>query len=728
MNGNKIRATAFRLIGVSALALAASMPGIAQEQDEDTARLGTITVTAERRAESIQSVPIAVTALDAAALDARQIAEVQSLKSIVPNIVIEDAPGSGTSVKLFLRGVGTDNPVFSGDGAVGVYIDDVFIARALGANFDLYDVDRVEVLRGPQGTLYGRNSSGGALKIQTADPVMNETLVKAEVAAGNIGQIEAKAAFNLPVVEDKLAARVSLFSSSHDPIQENILDGSGAFDKSTQGGRAKLLWTASPDVRVVLAADFVRERSLPGEGVSFRDEDLNFDGIVDYSYDGSLYTYYSGLSNPYQSVDNSGLTAHVDWDLSGGMKFTSISAYRELDFGVRADSDGTVAARFEPNQRLENQTFSQEFNLSGGGDRFNWLGGLYYFQEQNDFLWDLTVFGNLGSPQNFQLFDQSTEAWAVFGQATFDVTDKLSVTGGLRYTEETKDFHADGFDKTGPAVAEGGTPTGTPAFTFDDSKDFGNTSYRASADYAFTENILGYVSYSTGYRSGGFNGGARTLAQVAAPPFDDETVDTAEIGMKSDWANGRLRFNATYFSSDFKNLQEASLQGGGFATLNSDAEISGFEIEASALLTDDFRVGFQGGTLDSEIKQNGNRAKYTPEFAYSVTADYNRSLANGGEFFASASAAHEDTYFPGIDNDPVREVPAHTIVDARIGYKLPGGQWEVELAGKNLFEEEYPTHSFNINLPPPPAGPGRLTTIMYPNRPRMVVLRVRVKM
>src|SRR5690606_12664843 len=110
----------------------------------------------------------------------------------------------------------------------------------------------------------------------------------------------------------------------------------------------------------------------------------------------------------------------------GGMKFTSISAYRELDFGVRADSDGTVAARFEPNQRLENQTFSQEFNLSGNGDRFNWLGGLYYFQEQNDFLWDLTVFGNLGSPQNFQLFDQSTEAWAVFGQATFDVTDKLS--------------------------------------------------------------------------------------------------------------------------------------------------------------------------------------------------------------------------------------------------------------------------------------------------------------
>jgi len=728
MNGIKIGTAACKLIGVSALALAAASPSIAQEQDDNTARLGTITVTAERRAESIQSVPIAVTALDAAALEARQIENVQSLKSIVPNIVIEDAPGSGSSVKLFLRGVGTDNPVFSGDGAVGVYIDDVFIARTIGANFDMYDVERVEVLRGPQGTLYGRNSSGGALKLQTANPVMNETLTKGELAAGNIGQIEAKAAFNLPVIEDKLAARVSLFSSSHDPLQTNIIDGSGAFDKNIQGGRAKLLWAAAPNVDVVIATDFIRERALGGSGVSFSDEDLNFDGIVDYPYDGNLYTFYSGLENRYESVDNSGLTAHVDWDLANGMKFTSISAYRELQFDKRADSDGTIATRFEAHQRLDNQTFSQEFNLSGEGDRFNWLGGLYYFQEQNDFLWDLTVFGNLGAPQNFQLFDQSTEAWAVFGQATFDVTDKLSLTGGLRYTEETKDFHADGYDKTGPDVSQGGTPTGTLAWTFGDSKDFDNTSYRASADYAFTDNILGYISYSTGYRSGGFNGGARSLAQVSAAPFEDETVDTAEIGVKSDWANGRLRFNATYFSSDFKNLQEAALQGGGFSTANSDAEISGLELEASALVTDNFRIGFQGGTMDSKIKQSGNRAKYTPELAYSVTADYNLSLANGGEFFASGSASYEDSYFPGVANDPVREVPEHTIVDARMGYKLPGDQWEVELAAKNLFEEEYPTHSFNISLPPPPAGPGRLTTIMYPNHPRMVVLRVRLKM
>ncbi|MCA8901796.1 MAG: TonB-dependent receptor, partial [Hyphomonas sp.] len=687
MNGIKIGSAKCKLIGVSALALAAALPGIAQEQDDDTARLGTITVTAERKAESIQDVPVAVTALDGAGLDARQIAEVQSLRTIVPNIVIEDVPGGGSSVKLFLRGVGTDNPVFSGDGAVGVYIDDVFIARAIGANFDLYDVDRVEVLRGPQGTLYGRNSSGGALKIQTADPVMNETSIKGELAAGNLGQIEAKAAFNLPVVQDKLAARVSLFSSSHDPLQENIIDGSGAFDKNIQGGRAKLLWSAAPNVDVLLAADFVRERSLPGAAVSFRDEDLNFDGIVDYPFNGDLYDFYSAIDNPSQSVDNSGLSAHVNWVLANGMNFTSISAYRELDFGVRGDSDGTVVARFEPNQRLANQTFSQEFNLSGESDRFNWLGGLYYFQEQNDFLWDLTVFGNLGAPQNFQLFDQSTEAWAVFAQATFDLTEKLSLTGGLRYTEETKDFHADGYDKTGPDVSQGGTPTGTLAWTFDDSKDFDNTSYRVSADYAFTDNILGYVSYSTGYRSGGFNGGARSLAQVSAAPFEDETVDTSEIGVKSDWANGRLRFNATYFSSDFKNLQEAALQGGGFSTVNSDAEISGLEIEASALVTENFRIGFQGGTLDSEIKQNGNRAKYTPELSYSLTADYNRPLANGGEFFASGSASYEDDYYQGVDNDPVRIIPEHTVVDARVGYKLPGDQWEIELAAKNLFDE-----------------------------------------
>lgn len=722
------RLRGMQFLGVSTAALAFAIPAVGQEGDDQQARLGTVTVTAERRAETAQSVPVAVTALDSEALQSRQIVDVQSLKSVVPNVVIEDVPGGSSSIKLFLRGVGTDNPVFSGDGAVGVYIDDVFIARAIGANFDLYDIDRVEVLRGPQGTLYGRNSSAGALKIQTADPVLDEDVMKAEFGVGNNGQIEAKAAVNAPLVDDKLAARLSVFSSSHDPLQTNLVDGSEAYDKNIHGGRAKLLWAAAPTVDVLLSADFVRERALPNVAVSFRDEDLDFDGEPEYRFDGDLLTYESALSDIFQDIDNFGLSAKVNWALSDTVELTSITAYRDLFFQIRDDVDGTVASRFEPNQRLDNSTFSQEFNLSGGTDRFDWVTGLYYFEEESDFLWDLTVFANLGAPQNFQFFNQKTEAYALFGQATFDLTDRLSLTGGLRYTEETKDFSAEGYIETGPQPVRGGDPVGTLDWTFADDITFDNVSYRLAADFALTDQALVYASYSTGYRSGGFNGGARSLAEVSAPPFAEETVDTAEIGLKSDWADGRLRFNATYFVSDFQDLQEASLRAGGFATETSDAEINGVEIEAQALVTDGFVLGLQAGTLDGEVDGTGQEVKYTPDLTYTLTADWTQPLANGGELFASASYAYEDEYFINVENQPEVAVPEHEIVDARIGYRLPGGRWEIELAARNLFDEAYPTHGFFINLPAPPAGPGPLSTISFPNKPQMVIARVRLNM
>ncbi len=718
------------MLVASLIAVSLIVPALVQAQvaNSEQARLEEITVTAERRTETAQTVPIAITALNSDALEARQITELQMLKSVVPNIVIEDVPGIASSVKLTLRGVGTDNPVFTSDSGVGLYVDDVFIARALAANLELVDIERVEVLRGPQGTLYGRNSSAGALKIQTANPVLDEDILFAQIGFGNEGQTEVKGALNAPIVEGKLAARVAMFSSSHDPLQTNLSDGSGSYDKNVHGGRVKLLWDAAPDVDVLLSADFVKERALPNSGVSFLDADYDFDGTVDYVYDGNLYSYESQLSDIFQDADNLGVTARVEWDISDVLMLTSISGYRELDVSVRAEVDGLTVSRFEPHQRLDNSQFSQEVNLTGSDDRFNWVGGIYYFQEENDFLWDLTVFGNLGAPQNFQLFNQETEAYAVYGQATIDVTDRISLTGGIRYTDETKDFVADGFDKTGPQAIRGGTPNGTLDWSFADKLSFDDTSYRLVADFAATDDILLYASYSTGYRSGGFNGGARSLAQVSALPFAEETVDTAEIGMKSMWADGRVRVNATYYLSDFKNLQEASLRGGVFDTDTADADISGIEIEANAILFDDFTLGLQAGTIDSEVKSTGNRVKNTPEFSYTLMADYNRQLSNGGTFFASGSLAFEDTYFTNADNQPEVAIPDHSILDLRISYRFPNDRWEIELSGKNVLDEVYPTHGFFINPPAPPTGPGPLSTVQFPNRPRMIMARIKLNM
>lgn len=709
----------------------ANMPALAQAQNADTgvSALEEIIVSAERRSESVQSVPIAITALDSDALDSLQITELQNLKVITPNVVIEDVPGISSSVKLTLRGVGTDNPVFSSDSGVGLYVDDVFIARALAANLELVDIDRVEVLRGPQGTLYGRNSSAGALKIQTANPVLDENILLGQIGFGNEGQQEVKGALNAPIIEGKLAARIAMFSSSHDNLQRNLLDGSGSNDKNVHGGRVKLLWDAAPNLNVLLSADFVRERALPNTGVSFRDEDYDFDGVTDYVYDGSLYTYESRLSDIFQDADNMGVMGRVEWDISDKLTLTSISGYRDLEVSVRAEVDGLAVSRFEPHQRLDNSQFSQEFNLSGTHDRINWISGVYYFEEENDFLWDLTVFGNNGAPQSFQLFNQETEAYAAYGQMTYDLTDRVSLAGGVRYTKETKDFDADGFIKTGPQAIRGGTPSGSPAFSFSDDLSFNHTSYRLAADFAVSDDALLYASYSTGYRSGGFNGGARSLAEVSALPFDEETVDTAEIGLKSTWIDGRVRVNAAYFMSDFENLQEASLRASdGFSTDTDDAEISGVEIEASAHIIDGFIIGAQMGTLDSELDSTGNRVKNTPELSYTLSASYEREVSSGGTFFASGSWSYEDSYFTNVDNQAEVVIPEHDNLDLKIGYRFPNDRWEVELAAKNVLEEEYPTHGFFLDIPPPPNGPGPLSRVKFPNKPRMVMLRIKFEM
>ena len=719
-----------QILGLAIFVLAGGMPAYGQSEaaEEGRTKLEEIVVTAQRRSESAQSVPVAMTALTSDALDARQITELQNLKVIVPNIVIEDVPGISSSVKLTLRGVGTDNPVFTADSGVGLYVDDVFIARALAANLELVDIERIEVLRGPQGTLYGRNSSAGAIKIQTANPVMDENMMLGQIGFGNEGQSEVRGAFNAPIIEGKLAARVAMFSSSHDTLQKNLIDGSGSYDKNVHGGRAKLLWDIAPDFNLLLSADFIKERALPNSGVSFRDEDYNFDGVVDYVYDGSLYTYESRLSDIFQDSDNMGISARAEWNISDTLMLTSITAYRDMQVSVRAEVDGLPISRFEPHQRLDNSQLSQEINLAGSLDRLNWVGGVYFFQEENDFLWDLTVFGNLGAPQNFQLFNQETEAYAVYGQATYDLTERLSFTGGLRYTNETKEFLADGFAKTGPQAIRGGTPTGTPAFSFADDVSFDNTSYRLALDYAATDDVLIYASYSTGYRSGGYNGGARTLSAVSEPPFGEETVGTAEVGIKSTWADGTVRVNASYFKSDFENLQEASLRGGGFSTDTNDADISGIELEASAILFDGFTLGVQVGTLDSELASTGKRVKNTPELSYTLIADYEKGLANGGTFFGSGSWSYEDDYFTNVDNQPEVVIPEHDVLDLRVGYRFPGDRWELELSAKNVLEEEYPTHGFFIDLPRPPSGPGSLSTVRFPNKPRMLMARIKFNM
>lgn len=680
-----------------------------------------IVVTAERRAVGQQSVPLAISALSADALAERQVSTLEDMNALVPTLIVDPVPGGPSAGKIYIRGVGTDNPVFTGDSAVGIYFDDVFVARAQGVLFDFFDLERIEVLRGPQGTLYGRNSSAGAVKIVTRKPEMGENSFEGTAGYGSYNQVELRGAANVAVA-DTLAARFALSYGRRDGLQRNVLDGSPALDKNAFGARAHLRWIPSSDWNILLSGNYFRDTSLPS-------------GAVDFSRttEPDLLRFASANLPIQQSTDSKGLTIDVVHD-GPVVSFRSLTGYRKLDWGVRSDVDGTEQNRFEPHQFLNQKQLSQEFTFSGKSEKADWLIGAYYFHEKQSFLWDLNVFENLGIPQQYTIFSQDTDALALFSQATLRISDVFSVTGGVRYSWEKKDFVAEGFFQAADApIPEFGQPplASAPQFEFADAKDFEDITWRIALDAQLNEATLVYLSASKGFRSGGFNGGARSLAEAAAPPFRSENVFTYELGLKADFANRRLRTNLALFTSDFENLQEASLRGEGeFTTETADARIRGFEFEVFARPNERIDMSLGGSFLDSRIlsgAQEGNRVKYTPNFQSAFNLGYSLLSNDAGELRINTTVTYTDSYFINVENISTVAIPSFWNWDARIGWKARQGRWFVEGSVRNITDERRPTHGFDLNVgPPPPLGP--LSRVLFPNEPRTFLFTVGIRL
>jgi len=695
-------------------------PMLVTAQDKEELTLEEVIVTAERRQESVQEIPMSVTAITADTISAMGYRTSQDLQNIVPGLTIR-SPQIGQN-NFVIRGIGEANDDVSSDSGVGVFVDDIYMARTSAANLTLYDLERVEVLRGPQGTLYGRNTAGGSINIITSKPG-DEFEGKFGLDVGSEGLINAKAFLSGPLIEGKLFAKASIASFNRDGIMTNLYDGVEGNEIDTITGRVGLRYLAGDRVEFLFTID--SEKTRPGPNLKSLGPEDGFENI------GTLPSGPQPASDPVRSANVNNSTGEK-FDTTGGMArmnvdfdaatLSLIGGYREEQTFYNEDFDATPDDNLNEVHDEDGSWGSLELRLSSnaGGSlsadgRLNWTGGLYYFTEDTDKTLDFEsttlpfilcnfVFppfacagvppGTFSAVRYFQQIE--TDAYAVFGQATYDLSDRFSLTAGLRYTSEEKDFTALGY-VDGPMQ-----PPFNPILEEDidckGNKDFSNTSGKLALDFKFTDNVLVYGTFSQGYRSGGFNGQAPNNEE-ACGGFDEETANNYEMGLKADWADNRVRTNLSVFYTDYSDLQVTVIpQPGGTPTTTNaaDSEITGAEIEFEALVTANFSLHGNAAFLDATYKEfvtfeqgelvdkSGDRIAEVPDTTWNLGFLYNFPLNSGAQLSLRGDYIWEsETKVIGV------LLPQWESANFSLAYQPPSSNWMLSAWVRNAFDELY---------------------------------------
>ncbi len=693
---------------------------------DKTAVLDEVVVTAQKRKETLQEVPVSITALPADVLESLNVTNVNNLQSAVPNILILNV-GSPNTVTAYIRAIGTANAVFSQDPAIGLYLDDVYLTRSLGANRAFFDVERVEVLRGPQGTLYGSNSPAGAIKVVTVKPDLAAGFEgKVEATLGSFNQRDLNVAMNIPLANQQSAARLVVMSGKHDGYQKNLLDGSEAATNDSLAARLHVLTKLNREWDFLLSLDTTRTKTKPYQGVSYFDAASG--GTVDlFNRPGfNKRDFFSEISNRYDNLDSDGVTANLHGKL-GELDFRSITAYRKLDERINQDVDGLNFSAFTAHQILKNSQFTQEFNFGGGSGDWSWLAGAYFIREKNDFLWDVDCLAGLGLgftvpsgnalEAKYTLFDQTKNSWSLFTQQSFKISERATATAGVRWTSETKDFHVAGYHKT--AYNDSAIPPGTliPGFDIRQKKTWTAPQWRLGLDYKVDRDVMLFATAARGFRSGGYNGGARSIAEAAGAPFEPEYATTYELGAKTTWLNRALRLNLTVFNTDYTDQQVAFLStGGSFGTSTINSKISGVELELVARPTAGLTLFANLGTLHGTT--NSTSVLFAPNPNYQTTFGFNyaQPAGNNLSWFTGANYFRTAEYDASSGHDPFRRIASYGQLGARIGIGSNDDRWKVELAGSNLTDVYTPLFGFNI--------PSLRAQVRYPNDPRLLKLKL----
>ncbi len=669
----------------AAPAHAQTTPATAADNNESV-----VTVSAQRRNEEIQKAPLAITAISSKEMDLKQIRRLDDLKLEVPNIVIEQNTGTSTGAKIFMRGVGTDESLFTADPSVAIYIDDTYVARQTGAMFDMFDLQRVEVLRGPQGTLYGRNATGGAVRYITKTP-SGEQRLEADTRIGNLGRIDANLSGG-GRIGDTVAASFGLMSKHRDGYLRDITNGSKVNDEQMVGARLGLAMSLTKDTSLRVSIDTLKQRSGPvyASGVIDAAGNAKFNRPINNA-DGNLSTIETNLNTGINDLEQGGISVTSSTDM-GGFEWRNIATYRRMHNELFIDLDGSRATSFHLYQnQTQNQKSYESQLVSSGKGPLSWTAGLFVFKEHNDQPTRQDIFATGG----ITTVKQDTTATALYGQADYRFNSVVKATFGARSSRETKDFSLN-------AVRANGTLN----FDFAAKNSWSRTDWKLGLDAQVSKDTLVYGSATTGFKSGGFNGRAGTAA-AAALTLKPETVLTYELGLKTSFLNGAGRFNINVFQNDYKDLQLTAFNAAGVSVLTNAASavIKGVEIDTSAQLTKAWQVSMNLGTLDAKYKDyttanaatfDGKQLKQAPKLQYGLSTSYRVAMGNGSMVFG-AQMKHVGEHFQNLTNSPIIKTDAYSIVDARAGYEAAGGKWSASLWGKNLANKRYYTGGFDLS-------------------------------
>ena len=666
----------------------------ADNQAADSGQLQDIVVTAQRRSQNLQRVPISVAAISGAALETRGIEAVTDLGTSVSGLVFQRINGI---VLPFLRGVGNTGNAAGNEPSVATYVDGVYYPRAISSFFDLKNIERVEVLKGPQGTLFGRNSTGGIINVITRDPSHDFSLA----ASGEYGRFNALQgdAYVTGGLTDTVAADLSVSAKTSDGFGRNIATGGRYGYEDSVLVRGKLLWTPGPDTRIIVSAFYSGSKqssqraSFPGfpsksflTATILRPESISFYDGTDNSNSRDIFKVFGG-------------TLRVEQNLHFA-KLVSISAYTKSDENSIYDVDflpqnDAVAQGIGPVK-----VFTQEVQLvNAPNSPFDWIVGAYYYNNKTAYS-SLTFTGRLfGGFDNNQPAQQKVESLAGFAQATYEILPKLKLTGGVRYTHD--DLRGSGqFQLLGPPA----TPLVTNVPPGRDR--IGKVTFKAAVDYQFTDDVLGYVSFSRGYKAGNFN----LLTYGSSTPTRPEIIDAYEAGVKSELFDKHVRLNAAGFHYKISNPQVALIKGqtiffsnAGGSEVNGgefDAEFAiarGLSARAGATYLDSHYTDYlgapasipdvvNGGSIPvaGGINARGNRTPLAAKVTFNVGGDYTIET-HVGTFTLTADLYHNSGYF--FEPDNLLRQGAYDLLNAQIRWKV-AKNYAVRVFGRNLLNEK----------------------------------------
>lgn len=666
-----------------------------------------VVVTARKREENLQQTPVSVTALTAENLSQANISELTAIEKQTPNLSFTVGQGGGGStVNAFIRGVGEVDFIITTDPAVGLYLDGVYMSRVFGANMELADVERVEVLRGPQGTLFGKNSIGGAINITTRKPSGE---LSGEIS-GTVGSYDHRGVsfYGQTALTDTLAGSLSYLRKRADGWQKR--PGEDAGETNVSSARAILRWTPTEAFESLLSVDWMEQdqTGYPNVIVAFADVSP-FSNLWNALNPGQpCCTPNSNIDRsnasgplPNDNVDASGVNWTNSWQL-GDSQIKSITSYRSMQALFGRDGDNAPFNYSGDIHDQDHEQFSQELQLTGAHGALNWVLGAYYFDEQSRDDTALIIIEGLGTSVGYYNV-QDTTSKGLYAHAGYALTDRLEVYGGIRYTHERKQFRQSmtSHDFGTPFVfAIPGQPAGSCSFDaasahFDCAQDWSETSPKIGVMYQVTPDFMGYAHVSTGFRSGGYNG--RAFGSPAdVQEYKPENLISYEAGFKSELLSNTLRLNGAVFYNDYEDIQVLVVRGASVAIENaSNAAIYGAELEATWLPTDNWRlftgIGYIRDNSDGWVDLIGDftntQLKHTPDWSITLSSEYTVDLAQAGKLLLRADLKYKSDYYVDDVNTEALHAPGHSMVGASIVYTSPAERWEVALHGENLTDK-----------------------------------------